>query len=379
MARLPLRTERRASFRRRDFLAGALGTAFGGTILGCTGRSELGPSTSRDRVPALVSGRVSEPRSVFRQRSREIELWSWFDLPAADPRSRELSGIGWDEKTGALWAVQDEVPSIVRLNPDPGLRTWAFGETVTVGVDGPVDLEGLVVLPDGFIVCSEVGPRILEVDRSGRLRREIGLHPRFREARTNKSLESLTLSPSGRYLFTTTEIALGRDGDRATVERGTRVRIVRLSRGPSGDCTEASEHVYETDRAPFDGCDLGVADLCALGDDELLVLERGFTQGFGNTIRIYHVTLDGRASCMDVDELSPALPTLEKTLRVDLGKLGGAAGLPPPKQPQPSAVLDNYEGLTVGPRLPDGRSTLILVSDDNQRSNQVARILVLAV
>ena len=43
-------------------------------------------------------------------------------------------------------------------------------------------------------------------------------------------------------------------------------------------------------------------------------------------------------------------------------------GLPP----------DNWEGLTIGPRLSDGRSTLVLVSDDNFSPFQSSRVAVLA-
>ena len=39
--------------------------------------------------------------------------------------------------------------------------------------------------------------------------------------------------------------------------------------------------------------------------------------------------------------------------------------------------MDNFEGLTLGPRLKSGRRALILVSDDNGRPEQTARILVL--
>jgi hypothetical protein len=63
---------------------------------------------------------------------------------------------------------------------------------------------------------------------------------------------------------------------------------------------------------------------------------------------------------------------------VDLAKLP-AKGLPAAKQTQESPLLDNYEGLAVGPVLPDGRQSLILVSDDNARTDQFARIVVLAV
>ena len=43
------------------------------------------------------------------------------------------------------------------------------------------------------------------------LRNEIHVPARFRDARSNKSLESLTMSPDGRFLYTTSEAALERD------------------------------------------------------------------------------------------------------------------------------------------------------------------------
>jgi hypothetical protein len=313
-----------------------------------------------------------QPKVVTRPIAGPVSVHSFFDLPE-DPRSRELSGICWDTSARTLWAVQDEAPRIVGLRPDDDLQRWSFGESVNVNITGPLDLEGLVVIPEGFIVCSEEGPRIVEIDREGALRTEIHVPARFRDARSNKSLESLTMSPNGRFLYTTSEAALERDGAMATQAAGTRVRILRLERHKG----EVSEHVYTTDPALRDGGDHGVADLCALSDDELLVLERGWMKGAGNTARIYRVRLQERASCLGVAALPPSATTLEKTLVVDFAALT-ASGLPASKQPQANPILDNYEGLTIGPTTKDGRPTVIVVSDDNGRSDQVARILVLA-
>ena len=41
--------------------------------------------------------------------------------------------------------------------------------------------------------------------------------------------------------------------------------------------------------------------------------------------------------------------------------------------------LDNVEGITVGPRLPDGRSSLVLVSDNNFAASQFTQFLLFAV
>ena len=42
-------------------------------------------------------------------------------------------------------------------------------------------------------------------------------------------------------------------------------------------------------------------------------------------------------------------------------------------------LLPNYEGLSLGPRLPDGRRILFVISDDNATPELVARVLVLAI
>lgn len=303
-----------------------------------------------------------------------LSVWSVFDLPQ-EPRSRELSGLAWDAGTQSLYAVQDEASQIVVLRPDDlQLKAWHFTNAIKLDLklQGNLDLEGIVVFPEGFVVASETGPRILEIDREGRLRAELRVPAHLADARANMSLESLALSPSGRFLVTSTEEALERDGPIASASNGTRVRILKMDRTGA----EISEHAYETEPAATGG-ELGVSEITALSDDELLVLERGWAKGIGNSARIFRVDLaEEKASCLGEPKLAQGRHTLHKTLVVDIAKLN-VGGLPKPKQPQASPLLDNFEGMTLGPKLPDGRPTLILVSDDNGRSDQTARLLVL--
>lgn len=306
---------------------------------------------------------------------RRVDVWSCFDLPPGS-MSRELSGIAYDADTGHFWAVQDASAAIVEIVPDAQLRSFRVSRVVDVAVDGPVDLEGIVLLPDGFIVASEAGPRVLELDRSGRLRKEIILPPKLSEAVKNKSLESLGLSQDGRFLFTASEAALPRDGTQATEQVGTRVRIVRIDRVNG----EVTEHAYSTDTISPAGGDYGVADVTAIDATNLLVLERGWASHFGNTVRVYRVDLnDSRSLCQLTPTLGDLTPMLEKRLFIDFARLRPPAGVPAAKQIQSTPLLDNFEGLCLGPRLPDGRRSLVFIADDNGRSDQNARILVLAI
>ena len=85
-------------------------------------------------------------------------------------------------------------------------------------------------------------------------------------------------------------------------------------------------------------------------------MERSFSVGApdtGNTIRIYKVSLPGRGG------------TASKEQTFDLDELG--------------IPLDNVEGMTFGPRLPDGRRSVVLVSDDNFAANQFTQFLLFAI
>lgn len=350
---------------RRELGRAALGAGVGllGTIgtPGCTGA--VMPPKPPAPVPPLGPAAI-----------RDVEVWSVFDLPADDLRSRELSGAAWDAETRTLWAVQDELAAIIPLRPDAAFRTWSFGDAVKLQVTGALDLEGIAIAKDGFILASEIGPRLIEIDRQGRHRRDVSPPAKFMEALRNKSFESLALDPDRNILYTTSETALPRDDGASNDGAGPRVRIVRKDL-TSGD---VKEHAYATDAVVTGGGDYGVSDLTALALDDLLVLERGFRKGIGNSIRIYRVDLSDPASvCEAVEKLAPDAPVLPKKLVVDLSKLP-PSGASAPKQPQPTALMENYEGLTIGPRLPDGRRSLFLVSDDNGRAVQTPRVLTLA-
>lgn len=372
---------------RRELVRGAGAALLGWAAFGtqaCDGSRAAGTGA---RTAPLAGPRDAGPEAAARAFTRSgrraqrlasvrgpVSVHSYFDLPPDDARSHELSGIAWDEQARVLYAVQDEKAQIVSIVPDAHLRTWTITGALQVDVGDTNDLEGLVLLPDGYIVCTEIGPHIWELDLKGKVRGEIVLPGYFGTARKNKSLESLSLSPSGRYLFTTSEAALGCDGVLSTTNAGMRIRLTRIDL----ETKELLEHVYVTDPTARPETDQGVSELLALSDDELLVLERTFTKGIGNSARLYRTKLAPGAACTSAEHVDDAATALPKKLFTDLGLLA-LPDVPPAKQPQPSPLLDNFEGLAAGPDLPDGRPTLLLVSDDNGRATQVARILVLAI
>ena len=239
-----------------------------------------------------------------------------------------------------------------------------------------VDLEGIVLTRQGeLLIASENEPLIRRFSLEGTLLGELQVPERFRlaplgEGQDNLTFESLSISPNGRSLFTATEGALLPDG--TTADGGSRTRILRYEdRGPGG-FEPAEQFPYLTDPGLF------IAEVVALSEHELLVLERGFVLGMGNTIRVYSVSLAGATDVSDVASLATAgIAPVEKELVFDLASCppSGATN----SAPQPNPLLDNFEGLALGPHLPGGRRALLLQSDNNFRGTQITRLIVVGV
>jgi hypothetical protein len=238
------------------------------------------------------------------------------------------------------------------------------------------DGEGLTLTRSGdLLASSETEPSIRRFSIEGELLEELPVPQKFRvapegEAQRNQTFESLALSPNNRSLFTAVEGPLAPDG--RTAEGEGRIRILRYEdRGPGG-FAPAEEFYYLADPG------LGVVEIVALSEDELLVLERGFQRGVGNTVRVYRVSLDGAEDVSGEPSLAaPGLEPLKKELLVDLADCPSSGATTPGTQPNP--LLDNYESLTLGPRLPGGRRALLLQSDDNFGAGQVTRVVALGV
>ncbi|GHB22691.1 lipoprotein [Streptomyces viridiviolaceus] len=235
-----------------------------------------------------------------------------------------------------------------------------------------LDSEGLVVDRDGtYLVSSETEPSVRRYSRDGKILDRLPVPDALRtapagRARTNGSFEGLTVLPGGRTLIASMEYALS--GDSTGL-----VRFQSWQRQKDGGFRPAAQYAYPVDAG------LGVPEVTALPDGRLLVLERGFTAGVGNTVRLYLADQRRATDTSGIDTLTDAqqgVRTVRKTLLADLvdcPSLGATA-----KQPQPNPLLDNIEGMAVTGRS-EGRLDVVLVSDDNQNAAQTTRFLRLRV
>lgn len=236
------------------------------------------------------------------------------------------------------------------------------------------DGEGITLTRQGdLLISSETEPSIRRFSLDGELLEELPEPRKFRvapqgEGQRNQTFESLSLSPNGRSLFTANEGYLLADGE--TANGSDRIRILRYEDHGKGGFEPVEEFYYLAEPG------LGVVEIVALSEDELLVLERGFRSGVGNTVRVYKVSLEGAGDVSGEASLATTnIQPVEKELLFDLADCPPSGATTPGTQPNP--LLDNYESLTLGPRLPGGSRSLILQSDDNFSAGQVTRVVAL--
>jgi len=190
-----------------------------------------------------------------------------------------------------------------------------------------------------------------------------------RGTRPNHGFEGLSVTPDGSRIMAAVESPLFQDGPDADLEHGAVVRILVFDAETGRAVAERAyrvEPVPDEPRPPDAYRSIGVSEMLALDNDRVLVVERSFSAGVGNTVRIFLADLATGDDVTGVAALPTTVRPVRKTLIADLAELG----IDP----------DNLEGLSRGPALADGRATLVLVADNNfQPEIQSNQLLVLTV
>ena len=173
--------------------------------------------------------------------------------------------------------------------------------------------------------------------------------------RKNRSLESLAISPDGLRMYAANEDTLECDGEPAKKGLGGVVRIQEFTRKDSADIWRPSRQLrYATDPVEGDGYRgkeiSGVSAMCVMDDGRLLVLEREMSRKsvLLPTIRCRLYEVDLR------------VPSKTANKRILWGR---------------NTMFSNYEGVCQGPTLPDGRRTLVLVSDGGGGADENVLVL----
>ncbi|MGI8625552.1 MAG: esterase-like activity of phytase family protein [Geodermatophilaceae bacterium] len=188
--------------------------------------------------------------------------------------------------------------------------------------------------------------------------------------RNNLGFESGGFTPDGDFYFTGTENALAQDGPVATLTSTSPSRLLRYDRfgRPDREFVYVVEPVPEAP-TPADAFAVnGLVEVLPLSPTRLIAMERSFSVGAGNNVRLYLVDTAGATNVGGQPALPPDLSSIQpvtKTLLYDFDQLG--------------ITLDNLEGISLGPTLPDGRQNVVVVSDNNFSVTQVTQFLAFIV
>jgi 3-phytase len=313
-----------------------------------------------------------------------------------------LSGFAYDSRGRRFYALSDDPSQFdparfytLRIDvSSAGPSVHILDVTTLTDASGnpfaplSLDPEGLALTGQRTLVITSEGfanrlidPWVREFSLEGRQLRDLPVPDAFRPnaagtrgVRLNLGFESAGTVPGGRFVFTGTEAALVQDGPPATPTNGSPARLLRYDLWLGA---LDRQYVYVTEpiaRPPVPPTAFavnGLVELLPLDLQRLLAMERSFSVGVpgtGNTIKLFTVSLAGATNVNGVESIAPLLPSLTpaaKSLLLDLDALG--------------IPLDNVEGMAFGPNLPDGRRSLVLVSDNNFAPAQFTQFLLFAV
>ncbi len=293
----------------------------------------------------------------------------------------ELSALALDVRSRGFISISDEVPTLffIRNPANPEVtRTVPLRATDGTPFTGDTfDGEGVAVLPDGrILVSSEVEPSIRIFSRDGLQVGSLTVPARFQVApagqgKRNGTLEGLTISPSGTYVYAAMEAPLSGDAP-ATGEALIRRILVYRADGHGGYAL-LKQIAYASDPAHR------ISEIGAYADGKFVIQEIAFTPGVGVDDKLYAVT--GALGAVDVTAVAnlavaPPSDVVGKTLAIHVNECPSGGATNP--SPQDNPLLDNYEGLWVGAPLGVGPAVLEIISDNNSNPTQVTRLVSLA-
>lgn len=245
-------------------------------------------------------------------------------------------------------AVRTPDPEAIRYNPLTHTLVWSSeGERIVKGNE--------VVLEDPAITTIDVNG---DYKDTFPLPVQLHMHATENGPRQNGVFEGLTFADNYKTLFVNVEEPLYDDGPRAGLkDTATWVRILQYDVATKKLQAQYAYHPDAIAHAPITvGAFMinGLPDILAIDSKHLLVMERSFSTGsMACTIKIYQADLTGATNIAGNASLKQNPPThaVKKTLLLNMDTLG--------------RFIDNVEGMTFGPTLPNGHKTLVMVADNN--------------
>jgi hypothetical protein len=364
-----------------------------------------GCSTSRKTTTAAANG--------FGQLKFIGEYIVPHNLPYKGTVTGGLSGIDYDAATGNYYLISDDRSA---LNParfytarlyfsDKSFDSVQFTAVTTLlqpnGNPYPDNKTNAALTPDpealrynakkNCLVWSSEGERIVnekdtiltnpgvyEITTAGQYIDSFALPTQFRMQATdngprrNGVFEGLGFTPGYRYMYVSLEEPRYEDGPRADVRDTT--AWTRLLKYDNNTRLPVAQYAYKLEPVAYPANPTnafkvnGISDIMVLSDHKMLTIERSFSTGIKDcTIKVFVTDVSSATDISDVNSLqtNPHFKPASKKLLLDFVSLG--------------KYIDNIEGVTFGPVLPNGHQSLVFVADNNFSATEESQFFVFEV
>lgn len=249
-------------------------------------------------------------------------------------------------------------PEAIRFNPVNKALVWTSeGERIITEKDTVI-----------------VNPSIIDVYTTGKyisqytLPANLAMHTGQKGPRRNGVLEGMSFADNYKTLFVSMEEPLYEDGPQAdVVDNNTFIRLYKFDVKSKKNI---AQFAYKLEPIAFQAVPEsafkvnGVSEILGICDNRLLVIERSFSTGrLPCTIKLFIIDA---INATDISNMTlkgqKQFNPVSKKLLLNMDELG--------------IYTDNIEGVTFGPRLPNGHRTLLFVSDNNFNPLQQTQLLL---
>ena len=188
--------------------------------------------------------------------------------------------------------------------------------------------------------------------------------------RSNGVLEGLTFNNNFSKLYTNVEEPLYEDGNQATT---TKSGLIRLFEFDTKTRKNTAQYGYLLDPIahepnPSTGFAVnGISTIQYYDTNKLLIVERSYSVGKqACTIKVYLCDFSNATNVKDITSLqNEGVQLATKKLVLNMDDLG--------------IFIDNIEGITSGPKLSNGKQSILFVSDNNFSDKQKTQVLLFEV
>lgn len=242
--------------------------------------------------------------------------------------------------------------------------------------DYTLDLEAIRVEDNKITLTSEGAitngrdPSVFQISETGEFIRSFQIPEHFtasgeQKPRNNGVFEGLSRSFDNTGFWVATELPLEKDGSKPKLfPSKSPIRITYFNKETGEAEREFTYMLDGISKIPINYFAVnGVTEILEYQQDRFLLLERAYSAGYGshgNTVKIFDVDASKATNILEQNQL--------KGTKYEPAKKRLIFNFKSIKDQLTDRIIDNIEGISFGPKLPNGNSSLIIISDNNFNS-----------